>query len=114
MEDYIKDNKWVLDSKNYPQINSNLISLDLYRVIREGHAKINGPQQFRNEYIQNITKNDWQTFCCVFDEIVKFEIVFKTPIFLRGYSFTATTDKPQRDPKKWSVALKKVNIHTNK
>ena len=43
MEDYVKNNKWVLDSKNYPQFSSNLISLDLYRVIREGHAKINGP-----------------------------------------------------------------------
>ena len=38
MEDYVKHNKWVLESKNYPQIKTNLISLDLYRVIREGHA----------------------------------------------------------------------------
>ena len=71
-----------------------MIALDLQRVIKEGHALLKGPSWFNDVYSLNIIKNDNESFCSVLDKALKFEIEFKTPIFLRGYSFKTKTDRP--------------------
>jgi hypothetical protein len=32
---------------------------------------------------------------------------------LRGYSFVTKSDKPNRDPKKWTLGMKTENIHSS-